>query len=617
MSLSNFKIVHKLALGFACILGVFVVSGIILFSALSTVETSQATNTASQTILVDLEQATAALYDEAQTARGYVITRIERHAGLYEAASKAFDAKIAKAKADAALTTGTANEAAIAKMALAADHWRRDVGDPEVRFARDAATLEQAIAIAKAPESSVRMQAFRDALTEARALVTTELATSQSKQAHALMFARVAQALGGLIATIASLIVGWLLYRTIGLPILSMTNVMEALAAGETAVTVPAQGRRDEIGQMAGAVENFRQAALEKRSLEAVATQTRENLELERQARERLSEEQRQYSAQAVSALSDALANLSAGDLTFRVETELHGASDQLRVNFNASAEKLQKTMTMVSANTQAIHLGTREISTASDSLSQRTEQQAANLEETAAALDQITLTIRKTAEGSAHAHQVVSKASAEAKQGEAIVRQAIEAMTGIETSSKQITQIIGTIDEIAFQTNLLALNAGVEAARAGEAGRGFAVVASEVRSLAQRSAEAAKEIKGLISVSTTNVSRGVELVGATGMALERILDQVSKINTVVSEIAASAKEQSIGLQEVNTAVTQMDRATQQNAAMVEESTAASKAMAQETDGLAELVNSFKLGVTRNDGFGTGHREPSLRVVRR
>jgi methyl-accepting chemotaxis protein len=617
MSLANLKIVHKLALGFACILGVFVVSGIILFSALSTVETSQAINTGAQTILVDLEQATAALYDEAQTARGYVITRIERHAGLYEAASKTFDAKIAKAKADAASTTSAANETAIAKMAVAADHWRRDVGDPEVRFARDAATLEQAIAIAKAPESSVRMQAFRDALAEARALVTTELAASQSKQARALMFARIAQALGGLIATIASLIVGWLLYRTIGQPIFSMTNVMAALAAGETAVTVPAQGRRDEIGRMAGAVENFRQAALEKRSLEAVAAQTRENLEVERQARERNSEEQRQYSEQAVSALSDALANLSAGDLTFRVETELHGASDQLRVNFNASAEKLQKTMTMVSANTQAIHLGTREISTASDSLSQRTEQQAANLEETAAALDQITLTIRKTAEGSAHAHQVVSKASAEAKQGEAIVRQAIEAMTGIESSSQQITQIIGTIDEIAFQTNLLALNAGVEAARAGEAGRGFAVVASEVRSLAQRSAEAAKEIKGLISVSTTNVSRGVELVGATGLALERILDQVSKINTVVSEIAASAKEQSIGLQEVNTAVTQMDRATQQNAAMVEESTAASKAMAQETDGLAELVNSFKLGAERHDGFGAGHREPSLRVVRR
>ncbi|WP_158810411.1 methyl-accepting chemotaxis protein [Beijerinckia sp. L45] len=615
MSLANLKIVHKLALGFACILAVFVVSGIILFSALAAVETSHEANAASQAVLVDLEQATAALYDESQTARGYVITRIERHAGLYDAASRAFDVRIAKASADALLTPGTADKAAVEKMMGAADRWRRDVGDPEVRLAHDAATAEQAIAIAKAPESSARMQAFRDALAEARAVVTAELAASKDAQNHALMVARITQGVGGAVATLASIVVGWMLYRTIGLPILNMTSVMGSLAAGETAVTVPAQGRRDEIGQMAGAVENFRKAAIDKIALEAVAARARETLEVERLARERHGEEQRLYSEQAVDALSDALDHLSAGDLTFRVATALHGASDQLRLNFNASAEKLQQTMTMVSANTQAIHLGTREISTASDSLSQRTEQQAANLEETAAALDQITLTIRKTAEGSAHAHQVVAKASSEAKEGEAIVRQAIEAMTGIETSSKQITQIIGTIDEIAFQTNLLALNAGVEAARAGDAGRGFAVVASEVRSLAQRSAEAAKEIKALISASTTNVGRGVQLVAATGTALERILDQISKISIVVSEIAASAKEQSIGLQEVNTAVTQMDRATQQNAAMVEESTAASKAMAQETDGLAELVNSFKLGARGNGQ--DAHREPSLRVVRR
>jgi methyl-accepting chemotaxis protein len=190
----------------------------------------------------------------------------------------------------------------------------------------------------------------------------------------------------------------------------------------------------------------------------------------------------------------------------------------------------------------------------------------------------------------------VVSQAKTDAEHSGAVVREAVSAMAEIETSAQQISQIIGVIDEIAFQTNLLALNAGVEAARAGDAGKGFAVVASEVRALAQRSAEAAKEIKALISASSQQVDKGVNLVGETGKALERIVTQVAQINGVVAEIAASAQEQATGLQQVNTAVNQMDQVTQQNAAMVEESTAASHALAQETEELARLIGRFEVG---------------------
>ena len=205
-------------------------------------------------------------------------------------------------------------------------------------------------------------------------------------------------------------------------------------------------------------------------------------------------------------------------------------------------------------------------------------------------------MTVKKSADGAAHAREVVAIADGDAKKSAVIVRQAVEAMDGIAKSAEQISQIIGVIDEIAFQTNLLALNAGVEAARAGEAGRGFAVVASEVRALAQRSAEAAKEIKGLISASGTQVDQGVKLVGETGRSLERIMTQVNDINNVVAEIAAGAKEQSTGLAEINTAIAQMDQATQQNAAMAEESTAASHSLSTEAAELADLVGAFQIG---------------------
>jgi methyl-accepting chemotaxis protein len=290
-----------------------------------------------------------------------------------------------------------------------------------------------------------------------------------------------------------------------------------------------------------------------------------------------------------------ALSRLADGDLSARVTDPLMPSLDKLRVDVNATAEALHEAMSTVATATGAIHSGSEEIALASDNLSRRTEQQAASLEETAAALDEITATVTKTAAGAKHANQVMSETRRKTEQSDEVVRRAVDAMSNIEKSSVQIGQIIGVIDEIAFQTNLLALNAGVEAARAGDAGKGFAVVASEVRALAQRSADAAKEIKGLISASTNHVSQGVSLIGETGAALQEIQAQVIEVDGLVSEISASAQEQSTGLAQVNTAVNQMDQVVQQNAAMVEESTAATHSLKGEANGLSQLVSSFKL----------------------
>jgi methyl-accepting chemotaxis protein len=303
----------------------------------------------------------------------------------------------------------------------------------------------------------------------------------------------------------------------------------------------------------------------------------------------------------AVNQIAAGLSQLAEGNLQHRIKVDFIPSLDRLRVDFNASMESLERSMSAISVNVQAIRSGTGEISVAADDLSRRTEQQASSLEETAAALEEITATVKRTAEGAKHARDVVAVAKVDADKSGVVVREAMAAMTGIDKSSKQISQIIGVIDEIAFQTNLLALNAGVEAARAGEAGRGFAVVASEVRALAQRSAEAAKEIKGLISTSTAQVDQGVQLVTQTGDALGRIVAQVVEINGIITDIAASAQEQATGLQQVNTAVNEMDQVTQKNAAMVEETTAASHALSGEAEELGRLVSRYQIAQSEDD----------------
>jgi len=384
-----------------------------------------------------------------------------------------------------------------------------------------------------------------------------------------------------------------------------LTARMRSLAEGDLDSPIDSQDRHDEIGQMAHALVSFRMAAVEKAQLQArqATLTTQSEAERNRNEAERLAA--RQAVDMAVTALAGALARLSDGDLTCRLAQPFAPDYEPLRLDFNRAVDKLEMTLGEIAGAIGGIRSGVGEITHAADDLSRRTEQQAASLEETAAALDEITATVHKSAEGAGEAADVMKTAEEVASASSQVVQETISAMKAIEASSGQIASIIGVIDEIAFQTNLLALNAGVEAARAGEAGRGFAVVASEVRALAQRSADAAKEIKTLIGASSIQVQKGVGLVDRTGQSLERLLALVEKIDHRVAAIASSAAEQATGLREVNTAMNQMDQVTQQNAAMVEQSTAASHALAQESSTLAALVERFSLRHSRSVAAST------------
>jgi methyl-accepting chemotaxis protein len=347
---------------------------------------------------------------------------------------------------------------------------------------------------------------------------------------------------------------------------------------------IGAEAARAEISRLAA--ENSHGEAL------AAASQAQASHRMHEGARAKAAQEDQT----TLRSLAAALESLADGNLTYRMDMSLPAKSEALRHSFNAAIEKLHSAMQAVANSAAAIRAGSRDISTAIGDLSRRTEQQAAGLQESATALDHITATVRATAEGGVQARKVVSEAIGSATRSGNVVHQAVGAMSGIEQSSQQMSHIIGVIDEIAFQTNLLALNAGVEAARAGEAGRGFAVVASEVRALAQRSAEAAKDIKALISTSRRQVDAGVTLVKQAGTTLEVIAAQVTELDRVVETIAASAQGQSTSLQQVNTAVNQMDQVTQQNVAMVEETTGASHHLLEETETLSRLLGSFKVG---------------------
>jgi len=388
----------------------------------------------------------------------------------------------------------------------------------------------------------------------------------------------------------------WIVVFRVVRPIQSLTDTMSRLAGGDLEVVIPSADRHDEIGQMARAVEVFRDAGLENRRLEAEAEEGRALSDRERREREAQKAKEAQELQEAMDALGTGLGQLSDGNVGHRIETPFAGALDKLRVDFNESVARLEEALRSVGDNAGAIHAGSDQIRAAADDLAKRTEMQAASVEETAAAVEEITATVRDSSRRAAEAGEMVAKTRQQAEHSSRVVQQAVSAMDQIEASSREINNIITVIDDIAFQTNLLALNAGVEAARAGEAGKGFAVVAQEVRELAQRSATAAKEIKALITSSSEQVQAGVALVGETGAALSTIATEVEEINRHVAAIVEAAREQAGGLEEINSAVNQMDQSAQQNAAMVEETTAASHSLAREAASLNELLAQFKFG---------------------
>ncbi|WP_088653044.1 methyl-accepting chemotaxis protein [Marinibacterium profundimaris] len=405
-----------------------------------------------------------------------------------------------------------------------------------------------------------------------------------------------------IILAIGLAITALLMRRWVSRPLGEVTQCMSRVSDGELDLEIPYVNKGDEVGKIARALEDQRQKLILAQEADALAKKAAEQAEA---ANDQIARQQEAQQA-AVEAISKGLKLLASGDLTCSIRQPFGEEYEMLRAHFNQTLSGLQSAMITVRNNAESIRNGAEDISQASDDLSGRTESQAATLEEAVAALDELTTSIKAAANGAKEVEGIVMVARSDADRSGEVVRDAVEAMTEIETSSNQIQQIIGVIDDIAFQTNLLALNAGVEAARAGEAGKGFAVVATEVRALAQRSSEAALEIKSLIGGASQQVERGVALVGRTGEALTSIVEQVNDISAHISRIASSAREQSEGLSEITSGMNQLDSATQQNAAMVEEATAATHTLKAESRELMDLVSRFKTEGGVGADFDTG-----------
>ena len=541
---------------------------------------------------VAIREARFYLARQENSLRGWVLSQDDYYLGRVNAHRENFKKRMGILREASAGDEAELGE--IAATETAADVWYKGAVDSAGDLLKAGSAAEAAALIGREGNADKLMGTVEDNLDKVAASSEADIkAERESFQATLTMTISLA-IMGVVLAALLAAVAGWLLARTLSRPVRALTGDMQRLAQGDLNVEIASAGRGDEIGAMSRAVQVFkdnamalRTASADRERMEGDARSTRERSEAERT---RAAAEQ----AIVVEETAKGLSALSSGDLSWRITADFPADYERLKVDFNDALIKLEAAMGVINANATAIRSGSDEISQAADDMSRRTEHNAATLEETAAALDEITATVRRTAEGAKQADNVVRTARADAEQSGVIVASAVSAMSQIERSSSEISQIIGVIDEIAFQTNLLALNAGVEAARAGDAGRGFAVVASEVRALAQRSAGAAKEIKTLISASTDQVGQGVALVGQTGQALQRIVASVSEITTLVTEITASSQEQASALTQVNTAVNQMDQVTQQNAAMVEQSTAASHALRREAGELARLVSQFK-----------------------
>ncbi|MFD1189471.1 methyl-accepting chemotaxis protein [Phenylobacterium conjunctum] len=594
MRFGDLRIPTKLMVVFAVMLATIAVMGVTLFSNNMGFQRSVERMNRAYSAVEAANTAAFRLTRQENSLRGFLLSGDDYYVKRLEEAHKPkFLAAI-----DELRTLAGEDDAAKGRVKAIEDayaNYRAVAIEPGEQLGVDPATRPQAVAlVAHDGPADKAVEPVEDAIQAVVDEAKAQLDIETKAQAATLRISNIALVLGiGLTAAIA-IGGGLTLSGSIAAPVTAMTAVMRRLASGDKTVDVPGVGRKDEVGLMAAAVLSFKEAAIANDRLETEAQAARRESEQAQAAseaeRQRTAEEQ----SQVVETLATGLARLSEGDLGARIDASFSGRYAKLKDDFNAAVSTLEAAMSAISTATGGVQSGTEEIAQASDDLSRRTEQQAASLEETAAALEEITTTVNQTAAGAREASSVVAKARADAERSGDVVSQAVAAMTQIEESSGQIGQIIGVIDEIAFQTNLLALNAGVEAARAGDAGKGFAVVASEVRALAQRSADAAREIKSLISASTDQVSSGVLLVGQTGEALQRIVTQVAEIDGLVTRIASAAGEQATGLSEVNSAVNQMDQVVQQNAAMVEEATAATHGLRKEAETLAGYVGRFR-----------------------
>lgn len=559
------NIPRRLGLSFVTLIAAAAIMMIVFGASLAMVSSVTARNTASQDVLADTLTLETALLRQNSQLRGFLVTADQSYLKSYYEGRDDYDK--ASAKLEGQLSAEPRLKDLVLRSRAETLKWRENWGD-------------KYIGLVKSGERDAAQEAFRAAgkavlvtdavlpLREIRDAKAKEIVVETQRQASAIVFAWIALGLGGATLIGLAVIMARRLSRSIATPITELTHTMSSLAQGHTNGVVPGTDRVDELGDMARAVLVFRDATLER----------------DRSVKER---------EEAMAKIGAHLAAVAHSDLSVRLH-DVPPAFQSVANDFNDAMERLCQAMGLVQQSIVAINLTSNEIQQATTDLAGRSEQQAASLQSSSAAMDHLTTQIENYAKIAADVSGSMVEARGEAESGGMVVSRAIEAMDNVARASVEISDITTMIDGIAFQTNLLALNAGVEAARAGEAGKGFAVVATEVRALAQRSADAAQSIKALITTSGEQVGAGVELVRESGTRLEAIVRRIGEISALTGSIAGSATRQAASLGQINAAMGEMDRMTQQNAAMVEESSAATRSLAAEAVRLNELVATFR-----------------------
>jgi len=592
------NIPKKLSLSFVMICVSAAIMMVVFLVTILMIRATTESNNRSQAIHADALSLETAILRQNSQFRGYLVTGDKSYLKSYYEGRDEYD-KVSEKLKNTLTDPKMLKDLEDSRVATVA--WRKDWGDRMIKVV-EAGQRDQAQQMVRDAGSKVLVSAAVLPLRNVRNVEAKHIAENGSRQQAAIITAVATLAVGGIALIAIAMTLSRMLSRTIARPITTLTQAMTQLAEGDNDIAVDAD-RADELGDMARAVLVFRDAALAK--AEADRAKARADEAKAEADRAKVGAEAAQR--RVVETLDTALAALASGDLTHVISTPFEAEYERLRQSFNSAVEGLEQSISGVARSAQSVHLGAAEIYSASEDLSRRTEQQSTRLQETTSATKQVTIMVGQTAQRAADARTAIEIANGNAMEGGAIVTEAISAMDAIQTSSEEISQIINLIDSITFQTNLLALNAGVEAARAGDAGKGFAVVASEVRALAQRSADAARDIKTLINTSSEQVASGVGRVGDTGQMLTLIGSKIGDTNALINEIAQNTETQADNLKQVSSAVASMDSMTQQNAAMVKEATAAARSLAGDADELATLVARFRL---RSGGHDHHAAEP-------
>ncbi len=584
------KIPRKLSLSFTLICISAAVMMAVFFGTIMMIRASNDSNNLTRTVEAQAMSLETSILRQNSQFRGFLVTGDETYLKSYYEGRDDYDRVVGELNA---LLPDADKRALVEQSRVATVAWRADWGDRMIALVR-AGGREAAVQAVRDAGKAVLVSDAVLPLRELREGQAALTAKNVARQEMAIVTAIIALIVGGIALITIAMVLSAMLSRMIARPITTLTDAMRQLANGDNAIVVDAD-RVDELGDMARAVLVFRDTALAKVDADAAKALA----DLAKTAAERDKAEADMAQRHVVEALDTALEALAAGDLTHVISTPFAPEYERLRTAFNVAVQGLEQSLASVAGSADSVRMGATQICSASEYLSERTEQQASTLQDTTTATNHVTDMVGGAARSAAEARNAITLANGDATDGRAIVEQAISAMDAINAGSQEISEIITMIDGIALQTNLLALNAGVEAARAGETGRGFAVVAGEVRELAKRTVDAAKEIKQLIAKSSEEVKLGVDRVGETSVMLARVVSKIGDANTLVVDIAQGAQTQAESMKQVNGAVASMDRATQQNAAMAEEATAAARILATEADELATLVARFRLNTTR------------------